>query len=237
MRAIVLIALVLIFIPGAFAAEDGRLRILVVTGGHGYKTSFYTVFQDSELWTWDHEYPASHAYRRNLVQHYDVIVLYDASREDIGPKAQQNLRRFVESGKGVVVLHHALLNKGYGEWWWKHTLGALYLREPYAGKPTSNFSHDENVTVRAVVDHPITKGLSQIDLIDETYKGVWFSPDIRVLMEGDNPKGDKPVVWVGPGKLNRTVCIQLGHDQHAFYSAGFRTLVSQAIQWVAEGPK
>jgi ribosomal subunit interface protein len=34
-----------------------------------------------------------------------------------------------------------------------------------------------------VADHPITMGVKDFTLHDETYKGMWFSPDITVLMK------------------------------------------------------
>ena len=48
---------------GQPAAEP--LRLLVVTGGHDYPTSFYTLFEQPGL-VWDHETTSESAYRRDL---------------------------------------------------------------------------------------------------------------------------------------------------------------------------
>src|SRR5688572_10043124 len=98
-----LLATVLIFNVGA---ADAPLRLLVVTGGHDYPTSFYTLFEQPGL-VWDHETTAEAAYRRDLRPKYDVVVMYDLTKE-LGPEGRANLQAFAESGKGIVVLHHAL---------------------------------------------------------------------------------------------------------------------------------
>ena len=41
------------------------LRLLVVTGGHDYPTSFYTLFEQPGL-VWDHETTSEAAFRRDL---------------------------------------------------------------------------------------------------------------------------------------------------------------------------
>jgi hypothetical protein len=90
----------------AIATGAQPVRILVVTGGHPCQTSFYALFEghDGIVATVDiHPFPDR---RGDLRKKYDVLVLYDPMQE-ITERDQEVLRNFLESGKGLVVLHHA----------------------------------------------------------------------------------------------------------------------------------
>ena len=51
------------------------VRVLVVTGGHSYPTSFYTLFEQPGL-TWDHAVSSEEAFRRDLRERLDVLVVH-----------------------------------------------------------------------------------------------------------------------------------------------------------------
>lgn len=213
--------------------ETAAVKVLVVTGGHDYETSFYTVFEGYDDLVWSHKASPDEAFRNDIRQRYDVLVLYDMTKERIGNGARDNLRAFVESGKGVVALHHAIADYPDWSWWYKEVVGGLYLIEPAMGLPASTFKHDEELLIHPVTDHPITAGIAPLHLWDETYKGMWISPDVTVLLETDNATSDGPVVWIGPYEKSRVVYIQPGHDHHAHLHPGYKKLVRRAIMWTA----
>ncbi len=64
----------------AALASPAPVRLLVVTGGHDYPTSFYTVFEQDGL-TWDHAVSNEEAFRKDLRGRYDALVLYDGSEK------------------------------------------------------------------------------------------------------------------------------------------------------------
>lgn len=239
-RLVFVLSVIIVWIAVSAAAEE-HLRVLVVTGGHGYQTSFYSVFEGYDDWVWTHQIaPVKDvsvrglgAYRSDMRKQHDVLVLYDMAREDIGEKARQHLRDFVESGKGVVVLHHAIANQGYGDWWYKEVVGGLYLVQEMMGRPKSTFKHDIEMVVRPTKSHPVTRGLGTLHITDEGYKGMWVSPQVEVLMETENPHSDRQVVWVSPYEKSRVVVVELGHDEKAHRHVGYRRLVRQAILWSA----
>ena len=68
-------------------------------------------------------------------------------------------------------------------------------------------------------------------IIDETYKGMWISPDVKVLLKSDDPTSDGPVAWISPYAKSRVICIQLGHDHLAHDHPMYRNLVKNAILW------
>jgi hypothetical protein len=91
---------------------------------------------------------------------------------------------------------------------------------------------DMNVKI-ADREHPITRGLSDFAIHDETYKGNWFAADNHVLLTTDHPKSDTTICWTRPSGDNRIVFLQLGHDSKAYGNPNYRQLVVRAIRWAA----
>jgi type 1 glutamine amidotransferase len=217
-------------IAAAVLQEASPVRVLVVTGGHSYPTSFYTLFEQPGL-AWDHAVSSEEAYRRDLRDRYDVLVLHDMPKT-LSEGGQRHLRAFAESGKGIVVVHHALVS--YPEWdWYRDLIGARYLETPSGGLPASTYRHDESMRVAVVRAHAVTAGLSDFVVVDETYKGMWLAPSNTVLLTTDNPTGDPPVAWVSAYDRSRVVTIQLGHGPESHRDASYRRLILNAIRWSA----
>lgn len=199
------------------------LRVQVITGGHTYDPEFYEVFvnrPDLNVTVTGHP----DAYVRDLQKEADVLVLYDFI-PDISEAKRKNLQAFVESGHGVVVLHHAIADFDSWPWWYEQVVGGKYL-------PTSTYKHDEEVYVQTVGQHPVTRDLGPLHFRDETYKGMWISPKVNVLLKTANPTSDGPVAWVSPYDKARVVYIQLGHDRFAHQNPDYQELVHRAILWV-----
>ncbi len=206
------------------------VRTLVVTGGHDYETSFYSLFEGDDDITWVHAATNTEAFKSDIRGAYDALVLYDMSA-NLDEKGRANLRSFVESGKGVVVLHHAIADYQDWPWWYREVVGGRYLLQPADGMPASTYKHDEEIFVTPAMDHPITAGIGPMHLWDETYKGMWISPDVKVLLKSDNPTSDPSVAWISPYTKSRVVYIQLGHDHAAHRHPAYRALVHNAILW------
>ncbi|MBI1940214.1 MAG: ThuA domain-containing protein [Acidobacteria bacterium] len=213
-------------------AADSRLRVLVVTGGHDYPTSFYSIFDGVEDFEWEHATSNLEAFKSDIRGKFDVLVLYDMSR-DIGATARKNLVDYLESGKGLVVLHHALVNYPSWEWWSQEVAGAKYFTQAEGDQAASTYSHDQELFIEPVTKHPILSGIGRMHFWDETYKGMWISPGVTVLLKTDNPLSDGPVAWVSPYEKSRVVGIQPGHDQTAHRHPAYQKLVRNAIRWAA----
>lgn len=216
---------------GMVKPRPDALRVLVVTGGHDYPTSFYTVFEGRPEWRWTHALSSEEAFAREIVSPYDVLVLYDYSQK-LGDAGKSHLRAFAEAGKGIVVLHHAICN--YQDWpWWEELVGGRYLLKDEGEWKASTYRHDVELFVKPVGSHPIVDSVGPLQLVDETYKGMRTSPKVKPLLEIDHPDGDRYVAWVSPYEPSRVVYLQLGHDEHAHRSAAYRDLVKGAILWSA----
>jgi type 1 glutamine amidotransferase len=211
-------------------APAAPLRLLVVTGGHDYPTSFYTLFEQDGL-AWDHAVSNEEAFRKDLRGRYDALVLYDMSGT-ISPESRAHFREFVESGGGLVALHHAIVSYQTSDWY-RDLVGGRYYQDATADRPASTFLHDIDMNVRVVTPHPITRGVSLIRIHDETYKGMWIAPTNTVLLATDHPTSDGPVAWVSAYKPARVVYIQLGHGSEAHRDTGYRAIVRNAVLWVA----
>jgi type 1 glutamine amidotransferase len=210
------------------------IRVLVVTGGHAYPPSFYAVFEQPGI-AWDHAVSSEEAYRSDLREHYDVLVLYDMPKT-LSETGRQNLRAFAEAGKGIVVLHHAIVS--YPDWdLYRDLIGGRYLEQPQGGQPASTYHHDEQMRIAITRAHPVTEGLAPFSVLDETYKGMWLATTNTVLLTTDNPAGDPPVAWVSAYPHSRVVTIQLGHGPESHRDASYRQLVLNAIKWATARPR
>jgi len=221
----------LFVLPFAAIAFGAPVRVLVVTGGHTYETSFYALFEgqtDIQATVDPHPMP----YRRgDLRKSYDVLVLYD-SMQDIEDVERKNLTDFVEGGKGVVILHHALVDYSDWQWWYQEVVGARWLKSQL--KPLrwqTTYKHDVDFTVYPTAKHPVVEGIGKFEINDETYKGMWLSPDNTVLMKTDETSSDPPIVWISPYQKSRVVVIELGHGRKAHMNPSYQRLVRNAILW------
>jgi type 1 glutamine amidotransferase len=207
------------------------VRALLVTGGHDHDISFYSVLDgqdDLEVRVDSHP----NALVAGSLEGTDVVILYDMPPA-MTAEQRRSLRAFVEGGGGVVALHHAIAGRTGWRWWWEEVLGGRYLTEPEGGRPASTYKHDEELVVTVAAEHPVTRGLAPFRILDETYKGMWISPEVAILLTTDNPTSDGPVAWIGPYAEARVVFIQLGHGREAHLHPAFRCLVRNATFWAA----
>jgi type 1 glutamine amidotransferase len=220
-------------------AKADKLRVLLVTGGHGYEQEpFMELFKSFSDVTFTHvEHTNAHAlFTPAAAKDYDVLVLYDMWQK-IGEAAQTNFVNLTTSGKGVVALHHSIAN--YNEWdTYADLVGARYYLRPKTingvEKARSQYQHDVQIKVKIVdPQHPVTRGVQDFVIHDETYKGFDVAKDARPLLTTDEPLSGPVIGWAKQNGRSRWVFIQLGHDHFAYENPNYRQLVHQAIRWVA----
>jgi hypothetical protein len=203
-----------------------------VTGGHDHDLEFYSAFGgqgDLAVTVDGHPSAFAQPFGRNG-RAVDVLALYDMP-PDVPEAQRENVRRYVEEGGAVVGIHHAL--SGSPSWAWLHeaVLGARWIFTPEAGRSVSEFKHDEEISVTVVADHPITRGIGDFRIHDETYGKLWMSPRMTVLLRTDHPLSDGPVAWTMPHPRARLAVIQLGHGREAHLHPSWRRLVRNALIW------
>ena len=209
---------------GALVAQP--LRVQLVTGGHDHEPSLYALFDNQPEFKTNVR-PHPQAFTSDLRRNTDVLVLYDMIKTGLPEDKRARLREFAEAGKGIVILHHAICSHTDWPWWFEQVAGGVYNEK-------STFLHDETMPIKIVKKHPITDGLADFVIHDETYKNLWISPKVDVLLRTSNPTSDGPVAWISPYPKSRVVFLQLGHGPEAHRNPNFQRLVRQAILWAGE---
>lgn len=222
------------------AGRPEKINVVVVTGGHDFEHDpFFTLFQDYDDIEYVEAVQRDHSELFEDIDDwdYDVIVLYNMS-QDISLKRQENFKTLLrDKGVGLVVLHHA--EAAFGSWdEYRKIIGARYPLTDQTidgvSFPTGTYQHDLDLTVH-VADprHPITRGIKDFEIHDETYKGLWFAPDNHVLLTVDHPTSDQEIGWTRTYGNARVCTLQGGHDAKAYENIYYRALVVRAIRWTA----
>jgi type 1 glutamine amidotransferase len=216
-----------------------KIRVLLVHGGHDFETNqFLEVFRDNpDIDFKVVQQPAAQAwFKADKAGEYDVLVLYDMW-QNISEEGKADFVSLVKQGKPLVALHHSL--GSYQKWSeYANMIGGQYHLDKWMDhgieKPGSTYHHDVDFRVQ-VADpyHPITRGLGDFAIRDETYGGVEVKPQAHVLLTTDEPSNGHNLAWWKTYGAARVVYLQLGHDHQAYENPNYRRLVRQAIAWAA----
>lgn len=249
-RALVVIgAVALAMLAGDALADDekpatarqSKIRMVIVVGGHGYdKKNFPAMFEAMDDLDFQIR-PAQEKDKPHLFDDanqfpYDVIFLYNMNNK-LTDAQGKNFLKLLDKGVGLFVCHHAIT--GFQDWpGWPDLIGARYFlkNEMFRGEQGIRSIWKDDVDLKMHVEdanHPITRGLKDYEICDETY-GKWrFLPDNVLLLSTEHPLSNKQIAWVRP-QLNRRVFVtQAGHGPLAWKTGGFRHLLSQGIRWAA----
>ncbi len=221
------------------AVADKPIRVLLTFGGHGFQQEpFFAMFDAMPGITYTKApLPQSVGMLQpGLEKGFDVIVMYDMVGK-ITPDQKKAFVALLKQGIGLVSLHH---NMGAHRDWpeFRKIIGGQFVFAPTQidgeehGKST--WAHGQDLHC-AIVDkeHPITKGLSDFDIHDETYGNYYTAPDAKVLMTTNNPKNDPEIAWVKTYGNSRVFYLMLGHDNQAWKNPAFLEIVGRGIRWTA----
>lgn len=96
--------------------------------------------------------------------------------------------------------------------------------------------HDETVTTHVEdPEHPITAGLPDWTMIDETYEMSNADPadGNHILLTTEHPQSCHTLAWTRDYKGSRCFNYLAGHDGEALGNANVRTVVQRGMQWCA----
>ena len=208
------------------------IRAAVITGGHEYDVpAFHTLFRsfcgiDAYIQHLDDFVADAGRVRR----WYDVIVFYHLDSETPTGQTREALEGLGATGQGILVLHHALV--AYPDWQpWSDICGIAQRSVSQPG-----FGSDVGQRLRleiADAGHPITRGLSAWELIDETYTMPNADPSSEILLTTTHPRSMRTIAWTRQYGSSRVLCFQSGHDAQAYGDPGFRKVMAQGIRWLA----
>ena len=155
----------------------------------------------------------------------------------ISEQEKKDFADCLKSGKGMVVLHHAYCS--YQSWSeYKNIVGGRYHQEPWTDGngvtyPASTYKHDVKFRVKVVdKNHPVTKGIEDFDILDETYANGSIHPGVHILLATDEQTSTPSIAWINHYGKSKIVTILLGHDNHAWSNPAFVKLLTQSIMWV-----
>jgi uncharacterized protein len=223
----------------AVEAKAGQIRILVITGGHDYqKEQFNQMLAGlgENITCQIAELPAAYdMFLPKNREKYDVIVFYHMW-QDITDEQATLLSECIRNGKPLVALHHSIC--AYDNWpEYFNIIGGKYFHKPTVvnGKEYAacSYIHDVHFKVKiADKKHPVTAGLSDFEIFDETYKGYYVEPGIIPLLATEEPSSNPVIGWAKKYGKARVVTLQCGHDVPTFENPNFRKLLKQSIEWV-----
>jgi hypothetical protein len=207
-----------------------KIHALIFTGGHGFQQEpFWEMFNSFDNVSYD-AVTFPDAFKHLNVEGakgYNVLVFYDMWQE-ITPEQQREYLNLLRHGKPIVYLHHAMASfRNWEEY--RRILGGYW--KPGEG----TYKHGVKYTVQiADSNHPVTKGMQDFEIEDETYGNFHVNPDAHALLRANHPDSGPIVGWTHRYGASPIVYIQLGHDGLAYSDPNFRRLVSQAMRWVID---
>ncbi len=207
------------------------VRVLVLTAGHDHEPSFYA-FLDNDPRLKVTIDATGDFFQSDLRTRFDVALFYNM-KDDFDENRRRNLKDFVESGKGIVLVHHSIASFRTWDWWWQQVAAGKYFEKAEPGHPASSYRHDIDITAVPVADHPVSKGVGPMQLFDEGYRNMWVSPEVTVLYKTKHPDADPALAWISPYPKARVVYIQPGHGKPTHDNPQWRLLVKNAVFWTA----
>jgi uncharacterized protein len=241
LRTLVVTLLCVAWIGFSASAAD-KIRVLVVTGGHDFEQEpFFKLFKDNPDISYRAvEHPHAQALlKAEAAKDYDVLVLYDMHQE-ITDEAKADFIARLKEGKGLVVLHHAIAD--YQLWpEYAKIIGARYYLEKTkvngVEKPRSAYKHGMHFTIHvADPKHPVTRGVNDFPIVDETYNLFDVAKGCHVLLTTDEPESNQVIGWTKTYGQARIVYLQSGHDHFAYENSNYQQILRQAIRWTARRP-
>ncbi|MCC6728163.1 MAG: ThuA domain-containing protein [Chthonomonadales bacterium] len=215
------------------ADAERPIRTAVLTGWHPFDVPAFQDLLESM--------PGIRAYPQDLTnwafdadgarERYDVHLFYNMHPtlppDDWpgGAQARPALEALERSRGGIVLLHHAIL--AWPDWpYWGQLAGI--------GDRRFGYHMAQRFRVRiADPEHPITRGLADFDLADETYTMAEAGPDCHVVLATDHPLSMRTLAWTRRQGEARVFCLQPGHDADAWRNPMFRTVLARGIRWAA----
>lgn len=214
---------------------DRPCTVAVVTGGHSYDVpNFHRLFRsldgiDAYIQSID-DFASTPRPER---QSYDAVLFYimmlDGPADEGLPwyagKPLTALSELGETAQGIVVLHHATL--AYRQWpAWDDLVGVANRQFGYYHGETVT-SHIEDAA------HPITRGLTDWTMVDETYTMGDAGADSRVLVTYAHPRSMKTIAWTRRYRNANVFCYQAGHDNTTWVDPNFREVLRRGALWAA----
>ena len=221
------------YVAAGLAAEavpSGKIKVLYVfNGGHdgkGFIALVGKVLERSGDFTLTTAQGGDDLKAENIGK-YDLVLFYGSGGTINDPKQEQGLWDFVHQGGGLVAVHATDANKTSDVYW--ELLGGRFTGHGGGKYSVRIYDHD----------HPITAGLSDFEIADETYAHLFHkNACMRCLVRMDRGNERQSMAWVQQHGNGRAFTTGFGDNQGAWSNPQFERLVVRAMYWaVGRTPK
>ncbi len=203
------------------------MQIAVVTGEHGFREKdFDKVFKSMEDIEFVREDLDVFVDNPNQKE-YDTVVFYNFHRPYPTDKQAETILGLTERGQGIVILHHAIL--AFPEWNAFSDMCGIDERSDFDYFPKQTFQVQVTDST-----HPITEGLTDWEMGDETYTMKSAGDGSTILLTTDHADSMDVLGWAREYGNSRIFCLQSGHDNVTYSNPNFREVLQRGIQWCAK---
>jgi hypothetical protein len=224
------------------APSTAPLRVQFTTGSHTVPLQQYAMFdeerfRDFDTWVLPHPHPFDAINGTPGHPGPDVVVLGDYLTGNWPDTDRAPMQKFLDAGKGLVVLHHAVGDNQVWPEWFQQVLGGGLVQRAEMQQWTGHHSALRQFPrqhITPVGDHPIVRNIRPFLMPrDELFTDMWFSPKITVLLRSDDPNlsNNGTIGWLGVHSKARVVCFQAGHTDVVNADPNFRKIVHNMILW------
>lgn len=227
--------------PFASPAEnDERIRVLVVTGGRSVDEAAFSELLNSlsEVDVERAEKPdVFQLFASDEIERYAAVLFYDMY-QPITEEQKEAFLGLFDRGVGAVFLHHALVS--HQDWdEYERVVGGRYFESTWQDEGRvygpSTYRHDQDYVVRVLQPHhPVTAGLDDFEIRDETYLNYRVQDFATPLLATDYRASGEKLAWTHTYRNSRIVYVMLGHDRQAYEHSALPKLLAQALQYVAK---
>ena len=229
MRRIILglaFAVLAVFVARVDAAEKIKIHF-VEGGGHDWKGNF-KILRDILEKMGDFEITQSadlDALKAETIKSFDAVLFYGSGLNfpdgDAGKEQEKGLCDFIASGHAFVGIHSATDAFKKSQAYWE-LIGGQFAGHGGGKFPVRIYDKE----------HPITKGLEDFEIQDETYSHNYHkNMVIRALIRMDRGKEQQCMGWVQPYGKGRVFYSALGHGREAWTNPAFQRFVVRGIYW------
>lgn len=169
------------------------------------------------------------AWLRELKNGCPLLVVAKANHQNamdarawLTPESQLEIRRFVQRGGGLLVIHGGIA--GYDDLlMMRETTGGVFLRHP---APCA-------VVVQPATVHPVTRGVNAFTATDEHYFVVMDDLRADVFLYSHSAHGRQPAGWTRADGRGRVCVLTPGHNAEVWRHPEFQRLLRNGLDWVA----
>ena len=210
-----------------------QLQVAVLVENHPYDVMEFQQMLDSFSDCKCYVQPVDLFVQDDNRKKYHTVLWYNINWDP--PKEDGVLRKYLEneigeSDQGIVLIHHALLN--FQNWDPYTKICGLKERGANVG---FKYTQNENVISHILeTSHPITLGLSDFAITDETYQiGEPEEPGNTILISTDNKTSMHCLAWTRQYKSSRVFSYASGHDGKVYKDENYRKILNRALSWTA----